>query len=73
MQEGENIVQYCARVKEVVNAIRGATSKIEDESVISKVLRTLMSIYVIRVSAIQDLLISSNLRMLNLLSKINYH
>ena len=39
MQEGENIIQYCAIVKEVVNAIRGETSKIEDETMIKKVLR----------------------------------
>lgn len=55
MSKGENIVQYCARIKEVVNAIRGANKKIEDETIIRKVLRTLLLIYAIRVYVIQEL------------------
>lgn len=47
MTEGENIVEYFARIKEVVNAIRGANGKIEDAIVISKILRTLLPIYAI--------------------------
>ena len=39
MQEVENIAQYCYRIKDVVNAIRGATSQIDDDTVLSKVLR----------------------------------
>lgn len=35
MIEGENIVQYCSRIKEVSNAIRGANVKIEDETIIN--------------------------------------
>ena len=31
MQEGENIVQYCAKLKEVVNAIRGENVKLDDD------------------------------------------
>ena len=46
MMEGENIVQYCERIKEVVNAIRRENGKIDDEIVINKVLRTLLPIYV---------------------------
>ena len=42
--EGENIVQYCTRIKEFFNAIRGENKTIEDEIVISKVLRTLLPI-----------------------------
>lgn len=53
--EGENMVQYCTTIKEVVNVIRGAKGKIEDEIIISKVLITLLHIYVIRVFAIQEL------------------
>ena len=54
MEEGENIAQYVARIKEV-NAIRGATGKIDDDTVLSKFLRTLLPIYAIRVSGIQEL------------------
>ena len=52
MEEGENIGQYVARIKEVVSAIKGATSHIEDDTVIRKVLRKLLPIYSIRVSNI---------------------
>ena len=47
MMEGENIVQYCTRFKEVVKVIRGANGEIKDETMISKVLRTLLPIYAI--------------------------
>ena len=55
MIEGENIVQCCTRVKEVVNVFWGENGTIEDEKVISKVLRTLLPIYAITVSIIQEL------------------
>ena len=55
MVEGENIVQYYVRIKEVVNSIRWSYGKIDDETVINKVLRTLLPIYAIRVSVIQEL------------------
>ena len=55
MLESENISQYCTRVKDVFNAIRGATGIIDDEIVVIKVLRTLLPKYAIRVSAIQEL------------------
>ena len=55
MQEGENIAQYCSRIKDVVNAIRGATSRIDDDTVLQFFLRTLLPIYAIRVSSIQEL------------------
>lgn len=41
MVEGNNIAQYVARIKEVVNAIRGPIGKIDDDIVLRKVLRTL--------------------------------
>ena len=53
MEEGENIVQYFVRIK-VVSAIKGATAHIDADTILRKVLRTLLSIYVIRVSAIQE-------------------
>ena len=52
MVEGDNIVQYCTRVK-VVNVIQGENGTIEDETMTRKVLRILLPIYVIRVSSIQ--------------------
>ena len=44
MEEGEYISQYVARIKEVVSAIRGATSHIVDYTILRKVLRTLLPI-----------------------------
>ena len=55
MQEGENVAQYCSKIKYVVNSIRGSTSKIDDEHVLRKFLRTLLPIYAIRVSTIQEI------------------
>ena len=52
MEEGANISQYVARIKEVVSAIKGATHHIDHETILSKVLRTLLSVYAIIVSAI---------------------
>ena len=50
MLENENISQYCTRVKDVVNAIRGFVGIIEGETMVRKVLRTLLPKYVFRVS-----------------------
>lgn len=54
MREEENIAKYVERIKTSVTAIRASGGKIDDETVISKVLRTLLPIYAIRVSAIQE-------------------
>ena len=54
MEEGENIAQYASRIKEVVSAIRSETSHLDAETIISKFLRTLIPIYAIRVSVIQE-------------------
>ena len=51
----KNISQYFARIKEVVDAIREANGKIDDDTMLRKVLRTLLPIYAIRISAIQEL------------------
>ena len=40
MEEGETVAQYIARIKEVVSAIRGADGVIDDDTMLSKVLRT---------------------------------
>ena len=63
MQEGENISQYYSRIKDVINEIRGATGKIDDETILRKLLRTFLPIYVIKISTIQELrcITSSNL------------
>ena len=42
MEEGENISQYVARIKEVVSAIKGATAHIDDDTMLSKVLSLFM-------------------------------
>ena len=55
MEEGETIAQYVARIKEVVSTIKGSTSQIDDDTMLTKVLRTLLPVYAIRVSAIQEL------------------
>ena len=52
MEEGKSIAQYVARIKEVVSEIKGAIGQIDDDTILSKVLRTLLPIYAIRVLAI---------------------
>ena len=54
MREDENIASYVERIKASVSATRASRGKIEDKTVLSKVLRTLLPIYAIRVSTIQD-------------------
>ena len=55
MLESETIPQYCERVKDVVNAIRGANGVKEDETMVRKVLKTLLPKYSIRFFSIQGL------------------
>ena len=55
MEEGENVAQYGARMKEVVSAIRSLGGQLQEETFSRKYLRTLLPIYAIRVSAIQEL------------------
>ena len=52
MEEGKTVAQYVVRIKEVVSAIKGADGTIDDDTVLSKVLRTLLPVYAIRVFAI---------------------
>ena len=54
MREDENITKYVDRIKACVSAIKAAGGDIKGETVVSKVLRTLLPIYAIRVSAIQE-------------------
>lgn len=52
MQEGENIEQYSKRINDVVKSIKSVGGKLEEEDVVSKILRTLLPQYAIRVSSI---------------------
>ena len=54
MREDENIAKYVERVKACVSAIRASGGDIKGETVIRKVLRTLLPVYAIRVSTIQE-------------------
>ena len=53
MREDENIAKYVERIKACVSAIRASRGNIDDTIVVSKVLKTLLFIYSIRVSTIQ--------------------
>ena len=55
MEESENSAQYASRMKEVVSAIRSLGGHLDDDTINSIFLRTLLPIYTIRVSAIQEL------------------
>ena len=55
MLESETIAQYCERIKDVVNAIRGENEKIKNEVVVRNFLRRLPPRYAIRVFSIQEL------------------
>ena len=55
IKEGEDITNYSERIKKCVNAIIVVGGKIEEETVVSKVLRSLFPIYAIRVSIIQEM------------------
>ena len=72
MQDGENIAQYCSTIKDVINAIKGATSTIDDDKVLRKVLRTLLPIYAIRFFAIQELrcILGNNLSLEDLIDRL---
>lgn len=70
MKEGENIVQYTNRLKEVVHAIRAFGGNIDDETVIKKILRTLLPVYAIRISVIHETRATSNLTLDTLIGKL---
>ena len=54
MREDENIAKYVERIKASVSAIRASGRKSKVEIFIRRVLRTLLLIYAIRLSAIQE-------------------
>lgn len=53
IREDENIVKYMERIKASVSAIKAYGGDIKEETIVSKVLRTLLPIYAIRVFIIQ--------------------
>ena len=55
IREGENIAKYVERIKASVSAIKASGGDIDDKIVVRKVLRTLLPIYAIRVSSIQEM------------------
>ena len=55
MKDGENIAQYNEIIKASVIAIRASSEKIDDVTVVSKVLRKLLPIYAIRMPTIQEI------------------
>ena len=46
MREDENISKYFERIKESVSLIRASRGEIKEETIISKVLKTLLLVYV---------------------------
>ena len=54
MREDENIAKYVERIKASVSAMRACGGEIKEETVISKVLITLLPVYAIRVFVIQE-------------------
>ena len=55
MREDENITKYVERIKSSVIAIKAFGGDIKEEIVVSKVLRTLLPIYAIRVFSILEM------------------
>ena len=54
MREDKNVVKYVERIKANVNVIRTSGGDIKEEFVVSNIMRTLLPIYEIRVSTIQE-------------------
>ena len=54
MREDENVAKYVERIKASVSAIRTSGGEIKEETIVSKILRTLIPIYAIIVYSIQE-------------------
>ena len=63
MREYENIAKYLERIKANVSTIKASGGDIKEETIVSKVLRTLLPLYAIRVSSIQEMRCHSNCKM----------
>ena len=55
MREDKNIEKYVKIIMASVSAIKASRGDIKEETIVSKVIRTLLPIYVIRVSSIQEM------------------
>ena len=55
MREDENIEKYAERINVSVSAVKSSTRKIEDVTLVRKVRITLLLIYAIKVSFIQEM------------------
>ena len=55
MREDENVAKYVERIKASVSAIRAFGGDIKEETIVSKILITLLPIYAIKVSTIQEM------------------
>ena len=54
IREDENVAKYVERIKANVSAIRASGGEIKEETVVSKIIKTLLLIYAIKVSTIQE-------------------
>lgn len=63
MREHENIEKYVKRIKASVSAIKAYGQEIAEKTILSKVLRTLLPIYAIRVFFIQEMRCDPNCKM----------
>ena len=61
--DDSNIAKYAERIKACVSAIKASGGDIKEETIVSKVLRTHLPIYAIRVSTIQEMRCASNYKM----------
>ena len=52
MREDENVAKYVERIKASLRAIKASGGDIQEETIVNKVLKTLLPIYAIRVSSI---------------------
>ena len=52
IREDENVVKYVERIKASISAIRASGEEIKEETILSKIIKTLLPIYVVRVSII---------------------
>ena len=50
----KTLQKYAKRIKASVSAIRASRGEIEEETIVRKILKTLLPIYAIRVSTIQE-------------------
>ena len=60
MREDENIAKYVERIKSSVSVIKASGGDIQEVTVVRTVLRNILHIYAIRVSAIQEMRFDPN-------------